>query len=61
MTQTATRPAMRYCAEWLPFQVAGFRVEPTRYFPVGRNYLPKYRMPWLHRNWYYTLGDSDLV
>jgi hypothetical protein len=48
-------------AEWLSFQRAGFRVRPTRYFPVGRNYVPKYRMPWLHKHWYYTLGDSDLV
>ena len=47
--------------EWLEFQRAGFRVEPTTYFPVGRNYVPKYRMPWLYRNWYYTLGDSDIV
>jgi hypothetical protein len=48
------------CREWLEFQDAGFRVRGTRYFPVGRNYVPKYRMPWLYRNWYYTLGDSDL-
>ena len=48
------------CREWLDFQRAGFRVQPTTYFPVGRNYVPKYRMPWLYRNWYYTLGDSDI-
>ncbi|MFT5285430.1 MAG: hypothetical protein ACI8TQ_001594 [Planctomycetota bacterium] len=48
------------CREWMDFQSAGFLVEPTTYFPVGRNYVPKYRMPWLYRNWYYTLGDSDL-
>jgi hypothetical protein len=46
--------------EWLAFQWAGFRVRPTRYFVVGRNYVPRYRMPWLHQHWYYTLGDSDL-
>ncbi len=46
--------------EWQAFQRAGFRVRPTRYFPVARNYVAPYRMPWLHRHWYYTLGDSDL-
>lgn len=46
--------------EWLFFQNAGFRVRPTRYFIIGRNYVKKYNMPWLHSNWFYTLGDSDL-
>ncbi len=46
--------------EWLAFQRAGFRVHPTHYFVVGRSYVPRYRMPWLHQHWYYTLGDSDL-
>lgn len=48
------------CAEWLDFQRAGFRVQPTRYFLVGRNYVEKYTMNWLYHNWYYTAGDTDL-
>ncbi len=49
------------CADWLAFQMAGFRAAPTRYFLVGRNYVKKYDMRWLYRHWYYTLGDTDLV
>ncbi|MEX1025568.1 MAG: hypothetical protein WD226_10885 [Planctomycetota bacterium] len=47
--------------EWLAFQLAGFRAEPSRFFLVGRQYTRKYDMRWLYRNWYYTLGDTDLV
>jgi len=46
--------------DWIAFQEAGFRVHPTRYFLVGRNYVNRYRMRWLYQNWYYTLGDTDL-
>ncbi len=48
-------------AEWLAFQDAGLRVRSTRYFLVGRNYGRRYTMRWLYRNWYYTLGDTDLA
>ena len=46
--------------EWLSFQRAGFRVRPTQYFLVGRNYTKRYSMIWLYHNWFYTLGDTDL-
>ncbi len=48
-------------AEWLDFQRAGFRVAPSRYFLIGRQYLRGYDVRWMHRHWYYTLGDTDLV
>lgn len=49
--------------EWLQFQDAGFRVRPTSYFPGVYIFLRPGGMDgirWLHRHWYYTLGDSDL-
>ena len=48
-------------AEFQSFQGAGFRVGPTRYFPICR-YFAKRRGPrWLYRHWYYTLADTDLA
>ena len=47
--------------EWLAFQRAGFRVEPTTYAIVGRECVPGHGMRWMHDHWYYTLGDTDLV
>ena len=47
--------------EWIAFQRAGFRVEPTTYAIVGRECVPGYDMRWMHEHWYYTLGDTDLV
>ena len=47
--------------EWLWFQRQGFRARPTRYFIIGRQYARGIDMTWLHRNWTYTLGDTDLV
>ncbi len=47
--------------EWRSFQEAGFRVRPSRYFLIGRQYLRGYTVPWMRENWYYTLGDTDLV
>ena len=47
--------------DWLAFQRAGFRVEPSRYFVVARHFPRKLTMSWLRKNWYYTLGDTDLV
>ncbi len=46
--------------EWLVFQRAGWRVRPTRYFAVGGAFLKKIDLRWLYKNWYYTLGDTDL-
>jgi hypothetical protein len=48
------------CADWLAFQLAGFRAAPTRYFVICRNYVKRYDPRWLYRHWYYTLGDTDL-
>jgi hypothetical protein len=48
-------------AEWIAFQLAGYRARPTRHFLVGRHYVRRYDMRWLYHNWYYTLGDTDLV
>ncbi len=47
--------------EYLTLQRAGFRVRTTSYFLVGRPYGRRYDMRWLYENWYYTLGDTDLV
>jgi len=47
--------------EWLDFQRAGFRVAPTRYFLIARQYLRGHGAHWMNRHWYYTLGDTDLV
>jgi hypothetical protein len=47
--------------EFGDFQRAGFRVAPTRYFLIARQYLRGYDVHWMHRHWYYTLGDTDLV
>ncbi len=47
--------------DWLALQAAGFRAAPTRYFLTGRTFDRRYDMRWLRANWYYTLGDTDLV
>jgi hypothetical protein len=47
--------------EWKAFQKAGFDARPTHYFLIGRQYVRGYDMPWMHRHWYYTLGDTDLI
>ena len=47
--------------EWLELQRAGFRVAPTRYFVIGKQYRRRYDVHWMNRHWYYTLGDTDLV
>lgn len=49
------------CAAWLALQEAGFRARPTRYLIAARVYDPRYDERWLHRHFYYTLGDMDLV
>lgn len=47
--------------EWQVFQAAGFDARPTHYFLIGRQYVRGYDMQWMHKHWYYTLGDTDLV
>jgi hypothetical protein len=47
--------------EYLDLQARGFRVRPTRYFLVGRSYSKRHDLRWVYRNWFYTLGDTDLV
>ncbi len=49
------------CVEWLPLQHLGMRVEASSYFIVGREAGRGHDMRWLYHNWYYTLGDTDLV
>ena len=46
---------------WLDLQESGFRARPTRYLVAARVYDPRYRERWLHRHFYYTLGDMDLI
>lgn len=48
------------CPEWTAFQRAGFRVEPTEYYMVGRVYHGPHTMLWLYHHWFYTLGDLDI-
>ncbi len=51
--------------DWSPwfdvFQRRGFLVMPSELLLVGRNYLRKFDMLWLRDNWWYQLGDTDLV
>lgn len=46
--------------EWLDFQFAGFAVQPTKYWTAATSWIHRGSMPWLYRNWYYTLEDTDL-
>jgi hypothetical protein len=54
-----------FLPEWSPwferFQDWGFRVWPTDYYMVARNFHPRFDMRWLREAWWYQLGDSDLV
>ena len=47
--------------EWRSFQLAGFRAAGSTYFIVGRSWLKRTKLRWLFENWFYTLGDTDLV
>jgi hypothetical protein len=51
--------------EWSPwferFQDWDWRVHPTNYFMVARNFIPRYDMLWLRDRWWYQLADTDLV
>lgn len=47
--------------EWAAFQAQGFRAVRTGYPLVARIFPRRLDVPWLHANWYLTLGDTDLV
>ena len=51
--------------EWSPwfarFQETGFRVHPTDYALVARNFDARFGVHWLREHWWHQLGDSDLV
>lgn len=51
--------------EWSPwfawFQAHGFLAHPTAYRTVARSFHPRCGLEWLRWNWWYQLGDSDLV
>lgn len=47
--------------EWLAFQRLGLRVHATRYFLVAWSFSGRHDLAWIRRNWYYTLGDTDLA
>ena len=46
---------------WIDLQLVGWRVRPTRGFLIARWFNRRQDNWWLHRNWYYTLGDLDPV
>jgi hypothetical protein len=46
--------------EWLDFQRAGWRVEPTRYTLVARSYRRGLDVDDLRGSFWMTLGDTDL-
>jgi hypothetical protein len=43
------------------FQERGFRVHPTDYAMVARNFHPRFDIAWLREHWWYQLADTDLV
>lgn len=45
------------CPEWLEFQHAGFRLQPTADYLMARAWQRPYDIVWAHRHWYYTLAD----
>ena len=47
--------------EFLDFQRAGFRVRATRRVLVARSYRRDVSVDWLRRNFFLTLGDTDLL
>jgi len=47
--------------QWLVMQDMGFRVGPTKYFPVARHFAKRHEPRWLQKHWYYTFADTDLV
>jgi hypothetical protein len=47
--------------EWLQLQHMGFRARATHYPLVSWTCARRFDPDWLRWNWYYTLGDTDLV
>jgi len=43
------------------FQEHGFRVQPSDYAMVARNFDARFDVHWLAEHWWYQLGDGDLV
>jgi len=47
---------------WFPwFQARGFLAVPTAYRTIARSFHPRAGVDWLRWNWWYQLGESDLV
>ena len=59
------RPIAAIVPEWSPwfswFQARGFLAHPTGYRTIARSFHPRTSLDWLRWNWWYQLGDSDLV
>ena len=49
------------CREWTLFQEHGFRAQTSGYPVVSWTCARQFDPDWLRWNWYYTLGDTDLV
>jgi len=49
------------CADFMAFQLAGFRAGGTSYFPICRHAARRHDPRWLYRHWYYTFADTDLA
>ena len=49
------------CDEWAMFQALGMRAQTTHYPIVSWTCARRFDPEWLRWNWYYTLGDTDLV
>ena len=47
--------------EWIALQTQGFRAVGTGYPLAVRIDTRRLDVPWLHANWYMTLGETDLV
>ncbi len=50
-----------WCVDFRGLQALGLRVRPTSLLMVGRSYDRRFDHRFWSLNWYYTLGDSDLV
>ncbi|MCA8949968.1 MAG: GNAT family N-acetyltransferase [Planctomycetes bacterium] len=49
------------CPEWHLLQEHGFRARPTGYPIVSWTCARRFDPEWLRWNWFYSLGDTDLV
>lgn len=63
--QDGARALVASFPEWSPwfehFQERGYRVHPSDYSMVARNFHPRFKMAWLREHWWYQLADTDLV